>query len=229
MNYDDLQRAVIDYLRRNDAWNRVVSLDIEASLETPYDPGRAMLSLSVARRGAGGIEVSNFIVKEETEEQEFEDIFSRFGPYCEQNRPLVLLGYGISDFDLPILSVKMRLLDERFRKDGKYLSGYWALRDTLRRAYIIDLIDPVRFEIAKVDRAPPHFLSLEAAIQHERFHGLPFRNAKHVVSDLMKERQLNKWEAIHYLWMNDRERFREYIEGDVYDTLLLAEELLLKA
>ncbi len=194
-------------------------------METLNDPSKIMLSLSLANRNGNQIEIKNFVVDEETEEQEMTAIFDQFGAYCEQKRPLVITGYGVSGFDLPILQLKMRRLDNKFKKEGRYTSGFWASRDTLRRGYFLDLVDPVRFEIGRVDNASPKFVNLETAIAHKRFQHLPFKNTKHIVSDLEKGRNLDKWEAIHYLWENQREDFKKYIQGDVHDTLLLAEEL----
>lgn len=141
-----------------------------------------------------------------------------------------MLGYGISSFDLPILISKMNLIDQQHKKSKNYPEWYWPLVETLRRACVIDLSYPVSDEISRYEKARGKFLSLENALQHERFKGLKFKNAKHIISDLMEKGAFsNKWEAVHYLWENDGERFKEYIEGDVYDTLLLAEELFARS
>jgi DNA polymerase elongation subunit (family B) len=228
MNYDDMQRTVVDYLYKNQAWNRAVSLDIEADLDTLGDSKKLILSLSVAVRNGDRIDVKNFILDEETEEGET-TVIGQFGTYCQERRPLLVTGFGITDFDLPVLLLKMRQLDVRFKKERAYLPGYWAFRDTLRRAYFLDMVDPVRFEIGRTDNTSPKFVNLETVISHKRFQHLPFRNTKHIVSDLEERLKLNKWEAIHHLWKsrNESDAFKQYIEGDVHDTLLLAEELFL--
>lgn len=228
MNYDDVQRTVVNYLYRNRAWNRAISLDLEADLETLNDPKKLMLSLSVASRNGDKIEVRNFILDEETEAGETA-VIGQFGEYCQETRPLLVTGYGITDFDLPVLLLKMRQLDIKFKKERTYTPGHWAFRDTLRRAYFLDMVDPVRFEIGRADNTSPKFVDLETAISHKRFQHLPFRNTKHIVSDLEEKLKLNKWEVIYQLWKsrNESEDFKQYIEGDVHDSLLLTEELFL--
>lgn len=224
MNYNELQKIIIDSLKNNQAWNRAISLDIEADLRTLDDPKKPILSISLARRDGNNIDIQKFILDNETVEEEV-NIFDQFGSFCEEVRPLVILGYGISRFDLPVLLVKMRQLDNLFQQSGRYNSGYWAFRETLTSSYVLDMINPVRFEIARFDGSTAKFRSLEYAISHKRFQHLPFRKAKNIVSDLSRGSKEKKWEIIYDLWKNDRDSFIEYIEGDVHDTLLLAEEL----
>ena len=226
MNYNDLDKLVTSSLTENNSWDRAVSIDIEADLETLSDPNKLIISLSVARRIVNGVEIKKFVLNEETQEDEIR-LFNEFGEFCEKIRPLVLIGYGIGRFDLPLLLIKMRHLDDLFKKDGRYQSGYWAFRDAITRGYVLDMINPVRFEIAKTDNTSPRFLSLEKVITHKRFEHLPFKNAKHLVSEKMADGK-NKWEVIYDFWKNDSNSFNTYIEGDVHDTLLLAEEMFQK-
>lgn len=223
MNYEDLQNTVVKSLTDNNSWDRAVSIDIEADLNTLQNPNGQILSISAARRIDGKIDIQNFILENETEEDEVR-VFREFGDYCGVTRPLVLVGYGISRFDLPLLLVKMRQLDNLFMKEGKYWPGYWAFRDAVTRAYVLDVINPVRFEIGRFDNVSPKFLSLEKAISHKRFEHLPFRSMKEVVSQKLDDTK-TKWDVIYNLWKDDRTSFIKYAEGDVHDTLLLAEDI----
>ena len=224
MNYEELERLNVNFLKDNQAWNRAVSLDIEADLTTLDDPKKIILSISTARRNEDEIDIQKFVINDETTEEEAR-IFNEFGSFCQRFRPLIFIGYGIGRFDLPILLIKMRQLDEEFKQSGRYNSGYWAFRDAMVRSYVVDMINPVRFEIAKAENSPPRFVSLEYAITHKRFERLPFRRTKNIVSQMTNNSTMNKWDAIRNLWQNNRESFNQYIEGDVHDTLLLAEEL----
>lgn len=223
MNYEDLQKLIVDSVNSKGMWNRVVSLDIEADLKTLDEPKKPILSISTARRNANAIEIRKFVLESETVGDETR-IFNEFGSFCEQVRPLVIIGYNIRRFDLPILSIKMRQLDELFKKDGRYQSGYWAFRDALTQSHVLDLINPVRFAIGRYDQKPSSFTSLENAIEHKRFQHLPFKKTKNIVSSLIDSSH-NKWDVIYKLWKENRADFDRYIEGDVHDTLLLAEEL----
>lgn len=224
MNYDDFQKIVIGSLKENQTLDRMVSVDIEADLGTFEKPQQPILSISTARRVDGKIDIKKFVLENETGEDEAR-IFNEFGSFCQEVKPLVLLGYGLSGFDLPVMMLKIRILEKQFKKDGKYQPGYWSIRETMGRSYFLDILDPVRFEIGKFDNVSPKFVRLENAISHARFNKIPFMNTKNVVSDLMTTSGMDKWNAIHSLWENDRSDFNKYIEGDVHDTLLLAENL----
>lgn len=220
VNYEILQKHIVDFLKSNNIWDKAISLDIEADLGILDNPQKNILSISVARRIDKKIEIKNFISEDESIEGEIK-IFNELGDFCEKVRPIILIGYGINRFDRIALGVKMRCLDDLFRKEGRYESCYWALRSALTRSYILDAIDPVRFEIGRHDNAPPKIISLESALAHPRFKGLPFKNTKNIVSSVKG----NKWETIRNLWKNDRKKFKKYIEGDVHDTLLLVEDI----
>jgi DNA polymerase elongation subunit (family B) len=223
LNYEDLQNVIVNSIKENHAWNRAISLDIETSLDVLDGSKTPLLSISVARRNDDKIEIEKFVLEKETPEDETR-LFDEFGNFCQKVRPLIMIGYGIGRFDLPVLLMKMRQLDNLFKQQGRYNSGYWAFRDTLTRSYILDMINPVRFEIANFDNVSPKMISLENAISHKRFVRLPFKNTKSIVSS-MTSSGMDKWNAIHSLWENNKESFHRYIEGDVHDTLLLAEEL----
>jgi len=224
MNHDNLQRLVTEFLKENQVWNRAISLDIEADLRILDDPKKIILSISTARRHEGKIDIQKFVLNDETLEEE-EKIFNEFASFCARSKPLVFIGYNIMRFDLPVLVLKMRQLDEKFKKSGKYQPEYWAFREALGRSYFLDMIDPIRFEIAKYDNVSPKFISLENAISHKRFSHISFMRTKNIVSNITNNSTTNKWDTIYNLWKSNRESFNKYIEGDVHDTLLLAEEL----
>lgn len=223
MNHTNLQHSITEFLKQNNVWDRAVSLDIEADLKTLDDPSKIILSIATARRSNGSIDVQKFMINEETVQDEGR-IFNEFGTFCEKSRPLIFIGYNIMRFDLPILLMKMRKLDEMFKQGGNYSPSYWAFRESMGRSYFLDMMDPVRFEIANFDKVPPKIISLENAISHKRFSHLPFKNTKSIVST-MTNSGMDKWTAIRSLWKDSNGSFNQYIEGDVHDTLLLAEEL----
>ena len=223
MNHEDLQKTVINFLKEKNGWDRAVSLDIEADLRTLDDPSKIILSIATARRNENTIDIQKFVLNEETVKDEGR-IFNEFSVFCEKHRPLVFIGYNIMRFDLPVLLVKMRKLDETFKREGRYSSSYWAFRESLGRSYFLDMIDPARFEIGKFDNSPPKIISLENVISHKRFERLPFKRTKNIVSDLTST-GMNKWDTVYKLWKENKADFNKYIEGDVHDTLLLAEDL----
>jgi hypothetical protein len=222
ISYEDLTKSIVDLIEKDCCWDRVVSVDIEADLGILDDPNKSIISISTARRVDGKVIIEKFIAENESDKEEAK-IFREFGKFCLKVKPLVLVGYGIGRFDNLVIGLKMRALDGLFKSNGRYDSWYWALRESMNRSYVLDTIDPVRFEIGKHDNAPPSILSLEKAISHPRFGKLQFKNTKNIVSDLQTKG--NKWDIIRHLWKNDRNKFEQYIEGDVHDTLLIAEDI----
>jgi|SRR6185312_2982511 len=224
MNHNNLQRLVTGFLKENQIWNRVISLDIEADLRILDDPNKTFLSISTARRTENRVDIQKFVLNAETLEEEVK-IFNDFTSFCSRSNPLVFIGYNVIGFDLPVLVLKMRQLNEKSKQSGKYRPNYWAFIEVLGKSYFLDMMDPIKSEIAKFDNASPRFISLENAISHKRFSHIPFMRTKNIVSDITNNSTINKWDAIYNLWKNDKNSFNKYIEGDVHDTLLLAEEL----
>jgi hypothetical protein len=223
VNHTDLSRCVVDWLLKNGQWNRAVSIDIEGDLAMLDKPTKPLLSLSIARRTDGRIEIKNFVLNEETHADEVRT-FSELGTEFQQIKPLMLIGFNIRRFDSLILGVKLHRL-ENMLKQRKYEPWYWALRDAFGGSYVLDMMDPIRFEVAKFDKSSPKFVQLETAIAHPGFRHLKFRNTKNIVSSRMKAHGLTKWDVIYDLWKNHPKLFKQYVEGDVHDTLLLCEEI----
>lgn len=228
MNHDDLTRAVVEWLRKNDNWHRAISLDIEIDLGILYGKKSFPLSVTIARRTRNEIEVRSFVLEEETPEDEIR-MLGDFGVALEEIKPLTVIGFYSGEFDLPVLSLKLREMEARAREQKKQRpSCYWPIRELVTRAYMLDICDPVRFELARHDKATPKFVKLEHAISHKRFQHLCFMKTKHLVTSRMNQNGgeiKSKYEVIYDLWKNDRKSFEQYVKGDVHDTLLIAEDL----
>jgi hypothetical protein len=141
---------------------------------------------------------------------------------------LVLLGYNISGYDFPLLILKLKWLEEYFkRKSGpdakpRYPQEYWALKDALTRTYVLDLMHPLRFAIAQSDNTTPKYKSLEDVVNHARYASLKLMRRKGILKVATSE---GKGKLIYEMWKMRDPNFNLYLEGDVHDVLLLAEEL----
>ena len=112
-----MQRLIVGYVQSGGAWQRAVSLDIEADLNTLDDPRKPMLSISVAFRAAPTVSVTSFIAAPgSTPEDSDARLIEEFGVFCKMHRPMIFIGYGICRFDQTILLLKMRQMAEGFRK-----------------------------------------------------------------------------------------------------------------
>jgi hypothetical protein len=185
MSHDDLARIVVQWLNTKENWHRAVSLDIEGDLGMLDNPEKIPLSISIARRTRNDLDIRPFILKDETIEDEIR-LVGELGMAFEEIQPLMLIGYGIGRFDLPVLSLKLRRLETQLMQNGRFPSWYWATRQAITRSYVLDMMDPVRYELGRHDGTGPKFVDLEHAICHRRFCHLPFMKAKPLVSSRTK-------------------------------------------
>ncbi len=227
-DYEELSAATINAVKSHNAWHRVISIDLETKITKKDDflTGERILAVGVSRRLGGGIETKIFRLKEETDDSEIALLYET-ARYMQEVRPLVLLGYNISGYDFPLLCLKLKWHDDFLRKKSEgakpvFPREYWALKDALTRTYILDLMHPLRFAIAAHDKTTAKYKSLADVVAHRLFAPLPLLRRKELASSNGTE---GKGARIYELWKTANPDFEKYLEGDVNDVLLLAEEL----
>jgi hypothetical protein len=104
----------------------------------------------------------------------------------------------------------------------KFPREYWALKDAATRAYVLDMLHPLRYALAEHDNATPKYKSLADVVAHARFEKVALMRRKQLAQG---ESQEHKGKIIYDLWRAHSPDFARYLEGDVHDVLLLAEEL----
>lgn len=225
-NYEELSGAAIDAIKSHSAWHRVISIDLETKITKKDDflTGERILAVGVSRRLDSGIETKIFRLKEETDEAELALLYET-ARYMQEARPLVLLGYNISGYDFPLLCLKLKWHDDFLRRASAgakpvFPREYWALKDALTRTYILDLMHPLRFEIALHDNTTAKYKSLADVVAHQRFAALPLMRRKELAASNGTE---GKGARIYEMWKSKNPDFEKYLEGDVNDVLLLAE------
>jgi hypothetical protein len=107
---------------------------------------------------------------------------------------------------MPLLVIKK----ERYYK--RYNLSLWGIVDVTESAAVIDLYHILKYMGYK---------KLEEALSSQEFAHLQFKRTKHLVSSDREKKR----EEVYRLWKEDREKLREYSEGEVHDFLLLAEHL----
>jgi len=218
MLYEELQLELLKLLQRRGAWERVVVFDIETSARGRFFSGERVLSVSLAKRSSGelredeGIELKTLFLEEETDEAEIE-LLRCLNEALEEIKPLCLIGYGIRQYDVPLLVVKK----QQYGKHYKQLYGQlpWRLIDALESAIHIDLYHILKYKGYK---------KFDQALSSEDFRHLPLRRTK----EGLPSDKVEGGERIYRLWKENREKLKEYAEGEVHDILLIAEELVLR-
>lgn len=238
-DYDELAMSAVKAVCNADQWHRAVSIDLETKIMDKGDflTGERLLGIGFARRISDDrVETRALRLKDDTDEAEVE-LLNEAARWLSSVRPLVLLGFNIAGYDYPLLSLKIKWYDDRARKschEGEkpfFPKEYWALKDAMTRAFVLDMMHPLRYEIARHDFCTPKYRSLAYVVSHKRFENLPLMRRKGLAdADVHsnKDKQMGKGQKIFEMWKNHDPSFENYLEGDVHDVLLLAEEIYCK-
>lgn len=212
MSYASLARTVVDYARAGEA-SRVIAIDLETKVMTKdqFLTNERILGISIAWKLGENVRTEVLVLNEENDDSEWK-LLGELDQLLLQLRPLVVVGYYLTHYDMPLLSIKMR----------KTSRPYWGIEDTMSRAFVLDLKDPVRFEVATFDGCAPKALSLDVVVKHPRFARIPLMRARGLC---VGTAGAGKGAIIYDLWRKKREEFVQYSCGDAHDTLLIFEEL----
>ena len=249
LDYGSFTGSIVEILKQGHAWHRVVSIDLETKIEKREDflPGERLLAVGFARResNGGAVEVKTLRLKDDSDDAEIE-LLNESARWLAPIRPLVLLGYNIAGYDYPLLCLKQKWYDDLLRsraadahfatqngapssqqarsggEKAKFPREYWALKDALTRAYILDMMHPLRYALAQHDNLAPKYKSLADVVAHQRFADVKLMRRKQLAQGTSTE---NKGQLIYKMWKENNPDFERYLEGDVHDVLLLAESL----
>jgi len=215
-DYDRLATAVVEWAVSHGHSDRIVSLDLETKVLAPdkFLTGETVLSIAFARRIGNKLDSQILTLEDESPAAE-EQLFFSANQFVETVRPLVIIGYNITGYDIPLLQMKLRSLP----------TPYWAIKDMVERAFMLDLKHPLKFELANFDGSRIKIWKLEEVLNHERFSHLPLKRAKKILNWANKE---EKGIKIYEMWQKHKAEFEKYAVGDVVDVLALFEELYLK-
>jgi hypothetical protein len=217
MNYYDLSRWAVERVVSSGNRDRIVSLDLETRVVNGrFLSSELVLAASLSRRLDDGTIDSRVITLADENIESEGTLFRTLDKELRAVRPLVVVGFNVGSYDLPLLTTK--LVDSRSR----YGEIFWGVRDCCSRTLVVDLIDPVRFELAKFDGSTPKFVSLEQAVDHPRFDKLPLSRKKFLAG---QGNTVDKGTRICEMWKTRRSEFEEYALGDSHDVLLIFEDL----
>ena len=235
-DYDELASAMVGAICDAGEWHRAVSVDLETKIEKKSDflSGERLLGIGFARRNRdGSAETRTLRLNEDTDDAEVE-LLNEAARWLYGVRPLLLLGYNISGYDYPLLALKVKWYDDRARancKEGEKPSfprEYWALKDALTRGFVLDMMHPLRFVMAKHEGGTAKYRSLAYSVAHPMFAHVPLMRRKELAQPGRREgkdAQMGKGQKIYEMWKTRDPMFESYLEGDVHDVLLLAEEI----
>ncbi|MDH5494837.1 MAG: hypothetical protein OEY24_03955 [Candidatus Bathyarchaeota archaeon] len=190
-----------------------LDLEIHPYVEKPEDilnPSRQIIGIGIMYFKDN--EPTLFITDEEGEEGELA-ILRSFDNFIKLRRPLLVVGYGISSFDRPFLTIKMK---SQYRSEK-----LWIINDMIERAHFLGLANPIRFYLHnKGYTEKPSFMSLEAVLEQQAFKDLPLRREEKKLAP-KGEDFAEKGKRITQLWKENKEKFRMYLASDVYNCFVL--------
>lgn len=127
--------------------------------------------------------------------------------------PDVIIGYNHTGYDIPLIVSKIRNLEyaDRNRNLEYYFGTSWCL--DMKYLFAEDLYSYDGFYRIR---------KLEEVLLHEKYAPLPTMKAK----DIVHIEGMDKGEAIKYLWLNEKEKFRQYSTGDSHDLIVLFNEIV---
>jgi hypothetical protein len=160
---------------------------------------------------AKGIEVRSWILNKDLDEEEYK-LLKDFNEGLTPE-PLGVIGYGIRDYDLPLLSIKMKRYDPSIT--GRQTTPLWHIINMLERAIHLDLMIRLRFELKLT--VPSKF---DDIIKNPKFATLPIRRIEYPV--LSKE--ISKGEYMYNIWKRNPEDLKMLVETHAYNILLIAEK-----
>jgi hypothetical protein len=205
LNYGDLENKVVEWINETGNIDRVLCIDLETKvLEGQFLTNERILAVSLAYVRGGAIESKVLVLTEDNDESELE-LLQQFDRLLLEARPLVLIGFNLTGYDIPLLNMKLRKYPEH---------KMWGISDAIGRSYVLDMKHPIRFELGKFTGSPK-FVSLKEVVNHQRFASLPLMRSKNVLTSN------NKGEEIFELWKQNGDVFRNYAEGDARDVLLI--------
>jgi DNA polymerase elongation subunit (family B) len=233
--YGELAQSTVDAICNAGAWHRAVSIDLETKIEKKGDflSGERLLGIGFARRAGGEVETKTLRLKDDTDEAEVA-LLEEAARYLHTVKPLLLLGYNISGYDYPLLALKVKWYDDRGRaacKEGEkpvFPREYWALKDALTRAFVLDMMHSLRYDMAKHDGSTAKYRSLAYSVAHPMYAHVPLMRRKGLAdaeAQAGTDKQMDKGKKIYEMWKSRDAAFESYLEGDVHDVLLLAEEI----
>ncbi len=143
MFYEELQLKLLKLLRNNG--HKVISLDLETKLMDPNEflTNEPILSISFARRRSGkpmtgdAIEVKTLFLESEEDGSE-KKLLEEFDRELETIKPLGVVGYGIRNYDITLLSIK--------KTRYKLQQPPWKLIDMLESAVHIDIYHVLKYK-----------------------------------------------------------------------------------
>jgi len=196
---------------------RIIAFDFETKVlqETDFLSNETILGINVARRlSSDELEKTSFILEEETLASQFK-LLKQFSDLLLIWKPLVIVGYGIRFYDQPLLAIKNQLC-------LSHNQNAYGIKNVVNGAIFIELADLSTYVLLKNYNEKRKYMKMTEIMQHKHFSNLPFIKTKEFYSNSFND----KGKRIYEDWKNKDRKFLDYLDGEAYNQLLIAERII---
>lgn len=215
MRQEDYMKELVNMIEEKKLWYRMISLDLETDCRNKqFLSNERILAIGVAYFNKDySITTRNFILEDDSEKSEI-SLLQEFDEYLKSKHPLVVTGYFLRQYDIPLLAIKKSYY-------SKQRLAFWKIGNLIDNTFHLELSSQIQLHMQNKCNERFRIWSLDELIHHECFKELPLMRSK----NLVKTNKENKGELIYNLWKEKDPTFQEYLKGDVHDPLMLVREI----
>ena len=185
--------------------NKILAFDLETLVKNnSFLANERIITVSVT---TSDMKTTLMIADNDSEEEEYR-ILTQFNNLIAEYKPEVIIGFNHAAYDIPLIYTKLVKLS--------YSKQLWDLKFFFATSFIVDLMYVCAMDLFTWT-GEYKIRGLKKLLEHERYSKLPLDNKKSIV----EIDGMNKAEAIENLWKTDRNKFKQYCEGDTRDVVTL--------
>jgi DNA polymerase elongation subunit (family B) len=185
--------------------NKILAFDLETLVKNnSFLANERIIAVSVT---TSDMKTTLMIADNDSEEEEYR-ILTQFNNLIAEYKPEVIIGFNHAAYDIPLIYTKLVKLS--------YSKQLWDLKFFFATSFIVDMMYVCAMDLFTWT-GEYKIRGLKKLLEHERYSKLPLDNKKSIV----EIDGMNKAEAIENLWKTDRNKFKQYCEGDTRDVVTL--------
>lgn len=185
--------------------NKILAFDLETLVKNnSFLANERIITVSVT---TSDMKTTLMIADNDSEEEEYR-ILTQFNNLIAEYKPEVIIGFNHAAYDIPLIYTKLVKLS--------YSKQLWDLKFFFATSFIVDMMYVCAMDLFTWT-GEYKIRGLKKLLEHERYSKLPLDNKKSIV----EIDGMNKAEAIENLWKTDRNKFKQYCEGDTRDVVTL--------
>ncbi|MCL4334583.1 MAG: hypothetical protein M1402_00570 [Candidatus Thermoplasmatota archaeon] len=193
---------------------RICSFDLETLVVDSggFLKGERIISVSICERVQSEIKCQVFIAESDSYSEEMR-ILRDLDQRMAEISPDIILGYNHTGYDIPLIMTKIKTLrwEDRLRNLEFYFGTSWCL----------DMMYLVSEDV--FNRTGSYKTrKLSETLTLDLYRDLPTMKVK----GISEIENMNKGEAIKFLWNERRDDFFKYSLGDSYDLLVLFDNIM---